>query len=279
MHAWQPYSAPHHTVVGDLRIWRDFYSPQLDNRRDILVWLPPAYETHGHRYPVIYMHDGQNLFDQSTGHSGEWEVDETMTALAQEGLEAIVVGLPNMNEKRGVEYSPYPFTLAGSAFPGEGDSYIRFIVETVKPFIDEQFRTQPEPEHTGLAGSSMGGLISLYGFVTQPHVFGLCGAFSTAYWFGDNGLLATVSQRANGQGRIYLDVGTKEGETLHRWLPIPHDESDAAYRQGVVDLRDALIAQGYQPEVNLMFVEAEGALHREHAWAQRFPDAMRFLLR
>jgi predicted alpha/beta superfamily hydrolase len=276
---WHPYSAPQHSVVGDLRVWHDLYSPQLDNQRDVFVWLPPDYEMDTRRYPVIYMHDGLNLFDKSTSYSGEWEVDETMTALSQEGLNAIIVGLPNMKEKRGLEYSPYPFrAYDGSAVIGQGDAYIRFIVETVKPLIDESFRTRPEAAVTGIAGSSMGGLISLYGFLAYPQVFGLCGAFSTAYWFGDNGLLATTHTVARAEGRVYLDVGTREGETLKGWANLSGEQADLAYCEGVGELRDALIAAGYRLGENLMYVEAEGAPHREVAWAARLPDAMRFLL-
>jgi hypothetical protein len=109
MSNWQRYIDLHqpHTVVGDLRVLPQVHSPQLGNERDVLVWLPPSYAQGERRYPVIYMHDGQNLFDAHTGYSGEWGVDETLTALAPEGLEAIVVGLPNAGQARSLEYNPY----------------------------------------------------------------------------------------------------------------------------------------------------------------------------
>ncbi len=279
---WTHYTdqVEQHTVVGDLRIAHDVYSPQLDNRRAVLVWLPPSYALSERSFPVIYMHDGQNLFDRSTSYAGEWQVDETITALAQESehYEAIVVGLPNMKEKRGVEYSPYGYDLFGARMVGQGDAYVRFIIETVKPLIDHDFRTRPEATATGIAGSSMGGLISLYGFLMYPEVFGYCGAFSTAYWFGENALLQTTRERATGRGRIYLDVGTKEGETLLHWSKIPPEQTDAAYCDGVRDLRDALLAGRYVVGQTLLYVEEEGAPHREHAWARRLPAALRFLL-
>ncbi len=282
MVVWENYSehVAQHTVVGDLRVARDVYSPQLDNRRDVLVWLPPSYTTSQRRYPVIYMHDGLNLFDRFTSYSGEWQVDETITTLALEDprYEAIMVGLPNMKEKRGVEYSPYDYELFGVHMGGQGDSYVRFIIETVKPLIDHDFRTRPETVATGIAGSSMGGLISLYGFLRYPQVFGLCAAFSTAYWFGDNSLLRATRERATGHGRVYLDVGTKEGETLLNWTQIPPEQTDAAYCDGVRALRDALLAGGYAEGNTLLYVEEEGALHREAAWARRLPTALRFLL-
>ncbi len=272
----QPYQAQPNTVVGDLRVWQDVYSPQLNNRRDIFVWLPPDYETSTRRYPVMYMHDGLNLFDRFASYSGEWEVDETMTRLAKEGLDAIIVGIPNMKEQRGIEYCPYVFrSYEGEQVAGRGDAYIRFITETIKPQIDQHFRTRPESSTTGIAGSSMGGLISLYGALVYPHVFGLCGCFSAAYWFGENGLVETVRSSAPYEGRVYLDVGTREGETIHGWLNIYGDAADAAYVQGVRDLRDALLEKN---SAHVMYIEDEEAPHREWAWARRFPDAMRFLL-
>lgn len=279
MTTWQPYSSAPHSVVGTLLMTREVYSPQLDNVRDVFVWLSPAYADETRRFPVVYMHDGLNLFDRYTSYSGEWEVDETMTALSAEGLDAIIVGLPNMSDSRAVEYCPYPFiNLDGTRTEGRGDAYVRFIVDTVKPLIDTAFRTNPDASATGIAGSSMGGLISLYAALTYPEVFGMCGAFSPAYWFGDNGLLETARTHATGSGRVYLDVGTREGETLNRWLHVYGQEADDAYTQGVRDLRDVLIARGYQSGSTLMYVEEADATHREDAWARRFPAAMRFLL-
>lgn len=268
---WQRYihTVEKHTVVGDLRLYPAFYSPQLDNARDVLAWLPAAYAQSDKRYPVLYMHDAQNLFDTYTSYVGEWGVDETMQMLEAEGYEAIVVGLPNMNEWRRSEYDPYG---------GRGDTYLQFLVETVKPFIDGAFRTLPDATHTGIAGSSMGGLISLYGFLRYPAVFGYCGAFSPAFWFGDEGLRRTIAERADGHGKIYLDVGGREGEVLANFYPGKYHDPDGAYVQGVRDLRDALLPKGYQEAHNLLYVEDAAALHNEGAWEKRLPDALRFLL-
>jgi len=277
---WIPYPIrrARHTVVGDLRVTPMLYSPQLDNARDVLVWLPPDYESSTRRYPVIYMHDALNLFDERSSYAGEWRVDETLTALHPEGYAAIVVGLPNMGEQRAIEYCPYPFTdRNGVPKQGRGDDYVRFIIETVKPLIDATFRTQPQADSTAIAGSSMGGLISHYAFLTYPHVFGICGAFSTAYWFGDNSLLKTTQQLARGAGRIYLDVGTDEGLTLKGW-GYQAGDLGVVYRDGVRALRDALLAGGYVDGQTLMYVEDEGARHHELAWAARLPDALRFML-
>jgi predicted alpha/beta superfamily hydrolase len=277
---WQPYTetVQQHTVVGDLQVYKAFYSPQLDNTRDILVWLPPSYATSGRRYPVIYMHDGQNLFDAYTSNSGEWQTDETLTALAsEEGLEAIIVGLPHMGERRPIEYSPYDDVWNGAHYQGRGKDYVRFIVESVKPLIDDSFRTSPEATTTGIAGASMGGLISLYAFLTRPDIFGVCASLSTAYWFGSSGLLQTIAAHANGQGWVWLDVGTHEGTTLEKWYGVT-ENADLRYVEGVRQLRDALLARRYTLHETLMYVEEDGAPHHESAWARRLPNALRFLL-
>src|SRR5512139_2503958 len=147
-------------IVGHVRVISDVRSPQLGNTRDIHVYLPPSYRASGRHYPVVYMHDGQNLFDPETSFSGEWGVDETLERLGPEGVETIVVAIPNMGGARCDEYSPWTDPRAGG---GRGDAYLAFIVETLKPRIDLKFRTRREREHTGIMGSSMGGLISLYG--------------------------------------------------------------------------------------------------------------------
>src|SRR5215217_1626799 len=162
---WETYPAVddggEHTVVGTMKMLRDVQSPELENVRDLIAYLPPSYGDGERRYPVLYMHDGQNLFDQATSFGDEWRVDETMEELAGEGLEAIVIGVPNMGEERCEEYSPFVDAQAGG---GCGDDYLEFLVRTVKPLVDRSFRTLPDRENTGIAGSSMGGLISLYGF-------------------------------------------------------------------------------------------------------------------
>jgi len=275
---WQDYTAnrTQHSVVGDLRVYATLYSPQLDNTRNVLVWLPPSYAQGERRYPVLYMHDGDNLFDSFTSFVGEWQVDETLTALGAEGYEAIVVGLPVSGADRLKEYNPFR-SATEVRWDGRGAAYIDFIVDTVKPLIDQDFRTQPDAANTGLAGSSMGGLISLYGFLTRQDVFGLCGAFSPAYWFGKNGLRETVREQARGTGKIYLDVGTQEGSTLSRWVNSNIDPN-RLYMEGVRELRDDLLSHGYELSRSLLYVEEEGAAHREDAWARRLPGALRFLL-
>lgn len=276
---WQAYSSlfTEHTVQGELLVYPAMYSPQLNNKREIFVWLPLSYRQSGRRYPVLYMHDGQNLFDVQRSYAGEWEVDETMQRLATEGIEAIIVGLPNMGEQRMAEYNPYP----GWNLRGRGSDYIEFLTQTVKPFIDAEFRTRPEAAATGIAGSSMGGLISLYGWLTQPQVFGFCGAFSPVFWLGRSKLQAAIAHAQPAMGRVYLDVGTAEGEVIARHSRVLRlilgGDPDAEYSAGVRGLHDALMARGFGPAA-LRYVEEEGAPHHESAWARRLPAALRFLL-
>jgi predicted alpha/beta superfamily hydrolase len=275
---WSAYT-PHqtkHTVVGELLV-QTIYSPQLLNEREIYVWLPADYHTNPRHYPVVYMHDGQNLFDRYLSFVGEWQVDETLTTLASEGYAAIVVGIPNTPARRW-EYNPYPSRF-GIEFDGRGAAYLRYIVETIKPSIDRDFRTLSTPVHTGIMGSSMGGLISLYAFVRYPQVFGFCGALSPAYWFGD--LAQTLRDHADGQGKVYLDVGTEEGYIFPglppEFQPLG-DATNAGYVAGVQALKKALLARGYQDGATLLYVEEPHGKHHEEAWARRLPQAFRFLL-
>jgi predicted alpha/beta superfamily hydrolase len=275
---WQSYvedrNAGTHTVVGNVQVLKELLSPQLGNRRDLFVYLPPSYTQTQRRYPVIYMHDGQNLFDAAASYAGEWQVDETMEALSSEGLEAIVVGIPNMGVRRLDEYSPFCDPRLGG---GQGEQYLAFIVETLKPLIDRDFRTYPDRAHTGILGSSMGGLISLYAFFRHPEVFGFVGALSPSLWFADAAILPYLRRAPFTPGRIYLDVGTDE------WGRTPGDHlllyalsrRLARFRR----TRALLVQKGYQPGRDLLYVEELRALHHETAWARRLPGALRFLLR
>jgi predicted alpha/beta superfamily hydrolase len=257
---WRPYAdvrgnGNEHSVVGDVRVLERVWSPQLQNHRDVLVYLPPSYAKGQRRYPVVYMQDAQNLFDRATSYAGvEWQVDETMEQLSGEGLEAIVVGVPHMGEQRVAEYNP----LAGPHV-SRGQAYLDFVVNTLKPIVDRDFRTRPDRKHTGLVGSSMGGLISLYGFFHHPHTFGWVGSLSPSFWYASGGIYPAVQDAPFVPGRIYLDHGTKENVTARMY--------------GV------LLAKGYRPGESILYVKDEGGEHTEAAWARRLPGALRFLLR
>jgi predicted alpha/beta superfamily hydrolase len=265
---WRPYPrGKSHTVVGQLWRLRGLKSPQLGNKRDLVVYLPPSYDKSERRYPVLYMHDGQNIFDAATSYVGEWQVDETMEALSNEGLEAIVVGIPNAGVERLNEYSPFRDKEHGG---GKGDLYLEFLTQTVKPLIDEEFRTLPRREHTGLMGSSMGGLISLYGYYRCPEVFGFAGVVSPAFWFGNSAIFDFVVQAPQLPGKIYMDVGFRE-VTLS-------EVSSRRYLGHVRKMNRLLRAKGWTPRQDYLYVEDPKGVHNEADWARRLPEAMRFLL-
>ena len=268
------YPEPERTVTGTVKVLEALYSPQLDNRRDLLVYLPPSYGRSEARYPVLYMHDGQNLFDYLMSYAGEWGVDETLQALSNDGIEAIVVGIANLGLGRIHEYNPFADSRPQG---GRGEPYLAFIVETVKPLIDQDFRTCPERAATGILGSSLGGLISLYGFFRYPQVFGLAGAMSPSLWFGDGAIFAYVRGAPYVPGKIYLDVGNHEGPRsvvaarLLRGYASP-------FVRNVQRMRDLLEAKGYRMGRDLLYVEDPDGVHHESAWGRRLPDALRFLL-
>ena len=274
---WHDYkqasSGTSHTVVGTLKVRERVWSPQLKNRRDILVHLPPTYEAGQRRYPVLYMHDGQNLFDETTSYAGEWRVDETMQRLSRLGLEAIVVGVPNMKEERLSEYSPFDDAHHG---PGRGDNYLSFLVDTIKPLVDHDFRTLPGRAHTGIMGSSMGGLISLYGFFRRGDVFGFAGVMSPSFWYANRAIYAYVEQAPFVPGKIYLDVGTREygGSVTEKAARRQSRRHYASVRR----MKRLLVQKGYRLRHELLVVEEQGAGHDEPSWARRLPLALSFLL-
>ena len=274
---WQAYQSTkndqEHTVAGNLKVLQDLESPELGNRRDILVYLPPSYESGGRRYPVFYLHDGQNLFDAATSFAGEWQVDETMEALGQEGIEAIMVGIPNAGEARLNEYSPFHSAGLGG---GRGDAYLAFIVNQVKSLVDAEFRTLPDPAHTGIMGSSVGGLISLYAFFRRPETFGFAGVMSPSLWFAKGAIYDYVRKAPPNSGRLYLDAGTREHGGDSIWSIIPW--RSRRYYAGVRRMYRILVKKGYRPRRDLLYVEEKKAGHNEEAWARRLPAAVRFLL-
>lgn len=270
MTEWSIYTeGREHTVKGALRIAYDVFSPQLNNSRDILIYLPPSYHESDRHYPVLYMHDGQNLFDAFTSFSGEWHVDETLQQLATEGIEAIVVGVASIGEERINEYNPFPTPRFKHAC---GDVYVHFLIDTLKPMIDADFRTMPDAPNTGILGSSMGGLISLYAWLTYPWTFGLGGAMSPSLWVARQAMSDHVRRTPFNEGRLYLDVGTRE-------LPRQYSRFGNSVTQAVSSLRDQLQERGYTGSRRLKYVEDRGGEHNEAAWARRLPDALRFLLK
>lgn len=281
MAIWRDYTDlyPGHTVSGTIKVCPAIYSPQLDNRRDVLVYLPPSYRRGERRYPVLYMHDAQNLFDPATGFAGEWQVDETLETLSAEGIETIVAAIPNLDAEfpgsRFDELSPVPNAAYGRG--GKGEQYLAFLRDTVKPLVDTDFRTLPDRDHTGIMGSSLGGLISLYAFFHYPAVFGWAGVMSPAFWFTGGTIYQDVQAAAFVPGRIYMDIGTAE----MKLIPAENERKGITSDRYLDDARRMhalLIDRGYRPGEHYLYVEEAGAVHNESAWARRLPTALRFLL-
>jgi predicted alpha/beta superfamily hydrolase len=245
----------------------------LGNTRGIWVYLPPTYlENTLASFPVLYMHDGQNLFDPAASYSGQtWQVQQTMDAAAMDGsiAEAVVVGIENTPDRMN-EYTPWPDPtwMVG----GTGDAYLRMIVEELKPRIDASYRTRTEREHTAIIGSSLGGIISSYGGVVRADVFGLVGALSPTTWWDGREIIATVETvptRPERALRVYVDsgdAGVLPGE--------PPDDD-------VIDTRDLAAAYrgvGYVEGSTLRYLVQHGGTHDEQHWAERLPGALAFLL-
>ncbi|MBT8317696.1 MAG: alpha/beta hydrolase [Lutibacter sp.] len=192
---------------------KEFIIPALNSiSHKIWVYLPPNYDNNSKKYSVIYMHDGQNLFDNATSYIGEWEVDETLNNLYKTtGKGFIVVGIENGGEERINEYTPWKHEKYGG---GKGAIYIDFIVQTLKPYIDATYRTKKQAKYTGLIGSSLGGLISYYGGLKYPTVFGKIGALSTSFWFSSEVENFTKQNAQTKQVKLFLLVGGKEGENM-----------------------------------------------------------------
>lgn len=186
--------------------------PGLNRKRQIRMYVPPGYATSNKRYPVLYMHDAQNLFDDATSFVGEWKVDETLDALAKEGkLELIVVGIDNGGDKRITELNAWDNPRFGA---GEGKQYTDFIVNTLKPYIDAKYRTLPDRAHTAIMGSSMGGLASHYAIAQYPQVFSKAGVFSPAYWTATPSFDFMAQHPLPKDARVYLLMGEKEGDSM-----------------------------------------------------------------
>jgi predicted alpha/beta superfamily hydrolase len=232
--------------------------PGLDRPRTIRVYLPPGYSASNKRYPVLYMHDGQNLFDDATSYVGEWGVDEALDQLAKEGLSVIVVGIDHGGEKRMTELNAWDNAKFGK---GEGKQYTDFIVKVLKPWVDANYRTRPGRKDTGIMGSSMGGLASQYALFQYPDVFSMAGIFSPAYWTAPPVAEWTKARTPGKHDRIYMIAGGKEGDEM----TVPFAAMDKQLR--AIDK--------HAPAIHSEVIA--GAEHNERFWRGEFPKAVRFL--
>jgi predicted alpha/beta superfamily hydrolase len=261
---------PPTTLTGNIQYHRAFASRILKNRRDILVYLPPGYSRFSTRhYPVLYLHDGQNIFDAATAFAGvEWGVDETADQLIRKKLiePLIIVAIANTGEDRIHEYAPTPARIdppKRKRSKGLLRSYGQFLIEEVKPFIDRKYRTRREAEFTALGGSSLGGLATLTLGLWFPNYFSRLAVLSPSIWWDDCAIydiVDEIDETAKPSLKIWLDTGTHE----------PGWERAAT-------LRDRLVEKGWRLHDDLHYLEVEGADHSEGAWAARIDPVLRFL--
>ncbi len=258
-------------ATGDLRL-HEFQSRVFRNTRYLRVWLPPAYddwENSGRHYPVLYLNDGQNLFEAATSFTGvEWQVDEMADRLIGEGEvpPMIVVGIDNSGKNRFREYMPHR-SLNPMMLRVQGKHYPDFLFKEVMPFIGQQYRAATEPENTGLGGSSLGALIALYTAIARPGMIGRLLLESPSLWASQRQLIKESRGLRIWPERIYLGVGTAEMGASERSRSVVDDVRELA---GI--MRRAVLS-----EKRLRLVIREGAGHNEGAWADRFPEALRFL--
>lgn len=234
-----------------------FVIPQLNRKRTIRIYLPAGYQNSTKRYPVLYMQDGQNLFDVTTAGFGEWGIDETLDSLGKaKRATCIVVGIDNSSQRL-TEYNPYYFERFGE---GEGNAYADFIALTLKPYIDSSFRTLLQPQSTLIAGSSMGGLISYFTMLKYPEVFGKAGVFSPAFWTADSIKAYSIQQASKTAGKVFFYMGGAEGERY------------------VKDMQQIAEQFGLQTSGTAYCVIDAAGKHNEAAWRKWFPEFIRWAM-
>ncbi len=241
-----------------------FHSSFLPDDREVMVYLPPRYfDEPERRFATFYLHDGQNLIDPRTSFipGQTWRVHSTSDLLTVQGVTepVILVGIANTGLRRMAEYTPTADPKLGG---GEGTQYARLLVEELKPFIDQSYRTLAGPQHTGLGGSSLGGLISLWTGFHYPDVFGRLAALSPSLWWDRRSLFTEVERLSpEPRPRIWLDMGLLEG---------------GKHLRNAAAMARLLRRKGWNDQ-NLRFLRAEGGVHAESAWAERFGEVLRFL--
>ena len=259
--SWEGQSTNNSTAAANVSVMDNaFFMPQLNRSRRIWLYLPPNYKSDTtKRFPVMYMHDGQNLFDKSTSFAGEWQIDETLNQLAGSGDKGcIVVGIDNGGTLRLNELSPWKNAQYAG---GEGALYTKFIVETLKPFIDAHYRTLKDRNNTGIGGSSMGGLISVYAAIEYQNVFSKAAIFSPAFWFSDSCFVQVKQKLPQQPIRFYFISGTNESpEMVPAMQRMATTLTDVGFRTDEISFNTRIDGQ-----------------HSEWFWAREFPDAYKWL--
>jgi predicted alpha/beta superfamily hydrolase len=252
--AWQDNFVPvqkQHTATAKVHLLNEnFDMPQLGRQRRVWIYLPKNYATTKHKYPVLYMHDGQNLFDGYTSGYGEWGIDELMDKVLGK-KQCIIIGIDHGGDYRISEYDPYDSKYG----KGQGDAYVEFLVKTLKPYIDQHYRTFTDARHTAIAGSSMGGLISMYAELKYPQVFGQAGIFSPALWIAPPVYDFAQKQKVSAKSRYYFVCGDAESDTMV---------------DDMQKMADMMQAKGLS-KPNTPTVIIKGAQHNEKQWNGDFP--------
>lgn len=251
-----------HSASENVKIISEkFEIPQLKTTRRIWIYLPKDYETSHKKYSVMYLQDAQNLFDDATSYAGEWQVDETLNKIFEKtGKSLIVVGIDNGEEKRIEELSPYKNAKYGG---GNGDNYVKFIVENLKPYIDKNYRTKPQRKFTTIGGSSLGSLISVYAAVKYPETFGKVLAFSSAFWFNAKELNEFISSsKVNLKHQKYYFIQGK------------HEDEDMEEQTNRVIKN--LKSKNVKPKNIFLKIDEDGK-HNELYWRREFEGAVLWL--
>ena len=231
------------------------------SERVVAVYLPPGYAESSQRYPVLYMHDGQNLFDNATSYAGEWGVDEALDRLAaDEGLKVIVVGIDNGELARTRELVPWRIDAEDPMEGTDAVAYLGFITDTVKPWVDARYRTLPEREHTGIMGSSFGGIASHNALLTRPDVFSRYGVYSPSYWVSEEIFSMTQAAELAPDLRLFLQMGENEGDMV-----VAFERMATLFRE-----------RGLGPDRLQVRLSPNGE-HHESTWRLELPDTVRFL--
>ena len=248
------------TPAGTHHIVTDIPGPTPGETRTLVVHLPGAYDEEVRRYPVVYLQDGQNLFEDGTSYAGSWGLSQELVQASRLGADAIIVGIYHASQHRIAEYSPFVDERVGG---GDAAAYLTWLCDVLRPAINDRYRTLPARAHTGIGGSSMGGLLSLFAIFERSDVFGFAAVMSPSLWFAHGAIFDWVRAQPFVDARIYLDTGAREGEkTL----------ANAQH------LRDLLITKGYVPGERLRWVEDSIGVHHESAWGRRFRKALPALL-
>lgn len=232
-------------------------APQLKTTKKIWVYLPKNYSESAKKYPVIYMHDAQNLFDAKTSYAGEWNVDETLDSI---NAQVIIIGIEHGNEKRMEELTPFKHEKYNG---GKADKYLEFIVKTLKPKVDSSYRTKSNTKNTAVIGSSLGGLVSFYAALKYPDVFGKVGCFSPAFWFNRKEMNDLMARTNDFNTKVYFLCGDNEGdadvindmETVEHWVNTKRCECKNLNKKVIV----------------------KGGQHNEKLWRENFKNAYLWL--